>query len=161
MNPRFSLKKTRREKGAAAVEMAFFFLFALPLLTAPLFLAIYMWHYTALQKAAQNSAAFLAALPMREMKSVPLSGYARSIAQQIADDGTSDLLRGTQYLVDIQCDVSTDPDSSEWLACGDGVPAQIKVVVRLRLFDNIFHTYNTGDSGWLVKADARSRYVGY
>jgi hypothetical protein len=161
MKPTFHSKKIRLQQGVAAVEMAFFLLFAVSLLTAPLFLAMYMWYYSALEKAAQNGAAFLATIPAREMKSAQLSGYAKEITEQIANDGTSDLLRGSQYLVDIQCDVSTDPDSSEWLTCGDGVPAQVKVVVRLRLFDTVFHTDNTGDSGWLVKADARSRYVGY
>jgi hypothetical protein len=154
------LRRRRREKGVAAVEMAGFLLLALPLLTAPLFLAIYFWHYTAIQKAAQNSARFLANVPVREMNSFTLAGYAESITQAIANDGASDLLRGDQFRVDIDCDVSTDPESQEWLSCGDGVPAQVRVVVRMRLFDDVFSSMDTGDRGLQVKAESRMRYVG-
>jgi Flp pilus assembly protein TadG len=102
MKPLTRLGRRCREKGVAAVEMAGFLMVALPLLTAPLFLAIYFWHYTAVQKAAQNSASFLATVPVREMNSFTLAGYAQSITQAIANDGTSDLLLGDQYRVDIE-----------------------------------------------------------
>jgi Flp pilus assembly protein TadG len=160
MKPLARLSRSCREKGVAAVEMAGFLMLALPLLTAPLFLAIYFWHYTAVQKAAQDSARFLATVSVREMTAATLAGYAETITRQIVDDATLDLLRGNQYIVDIDCDMSTDPDSPEWLTCGDGPPAQVRVVVRMRLFDDVFGTVDTGDNGLQVKAESRMRYVG-
>jgi Flp pilus assembly protein TadG len=160
MKPLTRLGRRCREKGVAAVEMAGFLMVALPLLTAPLFLAIYFWHYTAVQKAAQNSARFLANVPVREMNAATLAGYAETITRQIVDDGTLDLLRGTQYIVDVDCDMSTDPDSQEWVTCGDGAPSQVRVMIRMRLFDDVFSSMDTGDRGLQVKAESRMRYVG-
>jgi Flp pilus assembly protein TadG len=160
MKPLARLARSCHEKGVAAVEMAGFLLLALPLLTAPLFLAIYFWHYTAVQKAAQDSARFLATVSVREMSTPTFARYAETITQAIVDDATSDLLLGSYYLVDIECDMSTDPASQDWLTCGDGPPAQVRVVVRLRLFDDVFGTVDTGDRGLQVKAESRMRYVG-
>jgi Flp pilus assembly protein TadG len=152
-------KAILRQKGVAAVEMAGFMLLALPLLTSAVFLAIYMWHYTAITKASQNAAAFLSILPVHEMKSYATADQATAISRLIANDGTSDLLRDPQYRVQFACNMSFT-ETAQWEDCGAGEPSQVRVIVSMRLFDDIFQGMSTGDNGLLVRAEFIQPYVG-
>jgi Flp pilus assembly protein TadG len=154
------LRRRRTESGTAALELAAFMLFAIPLLTAPFLIAIYFWHYTAAQKAAQGAAQYLATVSAREMKSAALAGYANTIIKQIADDGTSDLIPNSHYIVDIDCDMATGSSGSDWVNCGDGPPSQVRVIVRMRLMFTRFGDVDTSENGLPIRAEARMRYVG-
>lgn len=80
------------------------------------------------------------------------SDQATAISRYIANDGTSDLLRDPQYRVQFACNMSV-PDSPSWEDCGAGEPSQVRVIVSMRLFDDIFQSMNTGDNGLLVRAE--------
>jgi len=62
----------------------------------------------------------------------------------MALDGISDLLPAAKPIIDVQCD---------GLTCGDGVPATVRVVVRIRLKDTFFRLVDTGNGGWSIRAD--------
>lgn len=140
-----------RERGAAAVEMAIVMPFLLSMLIAPFFLAVYFWHYSAVYKTAYSGARFLSTVSVREMNSPELSEAMEARIQRIINDGLSDLHPAALPLVDIDCDGMT---------CGDGPPQEVLVRVRLRLFDDYFRNFYTGDRGLLIQAAVRMRYVG-
>lgn len=141
----------RHEKGAAAVELALMLPIFFVFLTVPLFLGIYCWHYTAVQKSAQHAARFMASVPVREIKSQTSADFAKSIAESMVRDGLADLLPAARPIVDVQCD---------GLTCGDGTPTTVRVVVRIRLKDTFFRLVDTGDDGWPIRADVSMRYAG-
>lgn len=143
--------RIRNESGAAALELALILPLLIAFLTIPLFFGIYFWHYTVVQKSAQNAVRFMASVPVREIKSVTTAKYARDIAEAMVQEGIADLIPATTPIIDIQCD---------GLTCGDGVPGNVRVVVRLRLKDHFFHLVDTGDDGWPVRADVSMRYAG-
>jgi hypothetical protein len=140
-----------QQTGAAAVELALILPILVALLTLPLFFGIYFWHYTAVHKSAQNAVRFMASVPVKDIKSVTNARYAKDIAEAMVLEGIADLIPAATPIVDVQCD---------GLTCGDGVPATVRVVVRLRLRDNFFHLVDTGDDGWPVRADVSMRYAG-
>lgn len=140
-----------RERGVAAVEMAIIMPVLLSMLITPFFLAVYFWHYSAVYKTAYSGARFLSTVSVREMNSPELSAAMQAQIQGIINDGLSDLHPAARPLVDIDCDGMT---------CGDGPPQEVLVRVRLRVFDNYFRNFYTGDRGLLIQAAVRLRYVG-
>lgn len=161
MKPFRLLKRPNATRGAAALELAVFFLFAISFLAMPLSVALYFWHYSAIQKAAQNSAAYLATVSAEEMKSYDLAAYAETMTRQIANDATADLIPSTAYRVYVECDLSAGLNSNDWLICGDSsLPSQVRVVIRMRLSNSLFNMLDGGDSGLLIRAESRMRYVG-
>lgn len=140
-----------RERGAAAVEMAILMPVLLSMLVAPFFLAVYFWHYSAIYKTACSGARFLSTVSVREMNSPELSEAMAAQVQKLIDEGLADLHPAARPLVDIHCDGMT---------CGDGPPREVLVRIRLRLFDNYFGNFYTGDRGLLIQAVVRMRYVG-
>ena len=149
----------RRQTGAATIELAAFLLIAISILTVPLFISIYFWHYSAVQKAAQGAAEFLSRATTQEMKSYGTVDSALQISRLIADDGTSDLLRSNQYHVQFACNMSAS-SLNQWEDCGGGKPYQVRVIVSLRLFDIFFGDFDAGDAGVLVRAEAVAPYIG-
>lgn len=151
MKPPVGMSFRRRQRGTAAVEMAIIMPVLLSMLIGPFFLAVYFWHYSAVYKTAYSGARFLSTVSVREMNSPELSEAMEAQVQQIVDDGLSDLHPAARPLVDIDCDGMT---------CGDGPPQEVLVRVRLRLFDDYFRNFYTGDRGLLIQAAVRMRYVG-
>ncbi len=145
------VRKRLRERGVAAIEMAFIMPILFAMLVVPFFLAVYFWHYSAVYKTAYSGARFLSTVSVREMNSPDLSEAMEEQVQQIIDDGVADLNPAARPLVDIDCDGMT---------CGDGPPQEVLVRVRLRILDTYFGNFYTGDRGLLIQAAVRMRYVG-
>lgn len=140
-----------RERGAAAVEMAIIMPVLLSLLTVPFFMAVYFWHYSAIYKTAYSGARFLSTVSVREMNSPELSEAVEDQVRDIISEGIEDLHPAARPLVDVHCDGMT---------CGDGPPKEVLVRIRLRLADNYFGEFYTGDRGLLVEAAVTMRYAG-
>lgn len=141
----------RRQRGVAAVEMAIIMPVLIVMLIAPFFLAIYFWHYSAIYKTAYSGARFLSTVSAHELTSPELSEVMEDQVRKIISDGLSDLHPAARPLVEVQCDGMT---------CGDGPPQEVLVRVRLRLLDEYFGSFYTGDRGLLIQATVRMRYVG-
>lgn len=139
------------QAGVAAVELAIMLPLLVTLLTAPFFVAVYFWHYSAIHKTSYSAARFLALVPARTMTSPELAQQAELRARELIADGLSDLHPASTPIVTVLCD---------GLSCGDGPPQEVSVDVRVRLKDSFFFDVYTGDRGLLMQASVRMRYGG-
>jgi Flp pilus assembly protein TadG len=137
----------RRQRGAAAIELAFILPILVTLLTFPFFYARCFWHYTAAQKAAQDAARYMSTVPMAEMRSKKLAGAAQKIAEDIASRKAFDPPQ-------ITCD---------GLACGNStgkLPNKVRAYISFGMADTMFGVIDTGRYGLLITADVTMRYAG-
>lgn len=151
MKQRIGMRARLRQGGAAAVELAIVLPILITLMTAPFFMAVYFWHYSAVHTSTYGAARFLATVPVREMNSAALSLDAERLTREIVADGLGDLYLSSPPVVSVQCDA---------LQCGDGAPQEVLVDVKVRLSDTFFHRFYTGDRGLLIQATVRMRYAG-
>jgi hypothetical protein len=153
MNPRFL---RRRQRGIAAVELAFVLPMMVMLLAVPLYFGRVFWHYTAAQKAAQDAARYLSTVPMAELANSARVRYAVEVAQNIAETETAELDPGPDRpFVSVTCD--------DWACDGFSAPTTIGVSVHLRMVDSYFPVVTSlfgGDSGLVLRAAAKVPYVG-
>ena len=143
-----------REGGAAAVEAAIVMILLVIFLTLPVFYARVFWHYTVVNKAAQDAARYLSTVSAREMASRTLSKAAGDVALAIVMAEIAEL--DPDALVDepvVQCGT---------VDCGrtGASPATVRVVVTVQIFDTFFGAVDTGRDGWTLTADVTLPYVG-
>jgi hypothetical protein len=147
----------RGQRGSVAVEAALLMMTLVIIIACPLFLGRVFWHYTALQKAAQDGARFLSTATQSEMLSVGSRDEAgvAALARDIVRAETAGLHPGeNSRLIDVHCDLA---------ACGNKIPAKVRVQVTMRLKDPIFYGFTNllaGDQGLYLRADVSMRYVG-
>jgi Flp pilus assembly protein TadG len=123
------INKTK-SRGTVAVECALMLPLFLLLFSAALFFGKVLWHYTVLQKAAQDAATFLARASIEDIRGatsgyeIPIAGVARSIAA----NEISELFPGdNQPTITITCNS---------LSCGgNSVPAKITVGIEANMTD--------------------------
>lgn len=145
----------KRQRGIAAIELAFIAPILVAMLAFSLFFGRVFWHYTVVQKAAHDATRYLSRVPLAEYKSPTRAGYAVAVAQAIIAAEMSDLPPGQSPMsITIQCDgISCD---------GLSPPTTLRTVVRIAMFDD-FYTEPTsevvGDNGLLLTADVTMRYV--
>jgi Flp pilus assembly protein TadG len=155
-NTRF---RRRAEKGSVAVETVLCLPLLILFLVVPLFLARAFWYYSVAQKAAHDSARFLANASQVEMvvpdgshdEDLPIAALAEAIAHAELDEIKPALVRST---VTITCDLD---------ACGDQVPQTVRASVRLRFSDDLFGAFTSeyfGEDPLLLEARVTMRYVG-
>lgn len=159
MNPSKRRFGKRAEKGGIAVETIFCLPLLITFLVVPLFLARAFWYYSVAQKAAHDSARFLANVAQAEMiladgsddESLPIAALAEEIAHAELDEIKPGLVRNT---VTVLCDGD---------ACGGEVPQTIRVSVRMWMRDEIFGIFTSeifGEDPLLLEARVTMRYVG-
>lgn len=130
------VRRLRRQRGIAALELAFILPFILVLLPFPLVLGRAFWHYTVLQKAAYDAARFMATVPAMDMKTRPKGRSAETLAKRMMIDATADLHLDpllTEDDISIQC----DNGNCGGLAQGKP-PAQVSVFVTISISDDLF-----------------------
>lgn len=150
-----AFKKSAR--GSVAVECALMLPIFLMLFSAVLFLGKIFWHYTVLEKAAQDSAAFLARVSIEDIRSAStgIENPIAAIARKIASDEVVELLPGDNIVtVNILCD---------GLFCdGNSTPTAITVVLRATMVDpllsSILLNYGLGDD-ILLTASASTDFI--
>lgn len=145
-----------RTRGAAAVEAAVALVLFIPFLTLPVFYAKTFWHYTAVQKAAQDAARFLASVPKQHMRSARLAADDAQTATRIAQIEMAELSPGHEApTIEVFCGTS---------ACnGTGprpLPTSVRVLVKMNMYDTIFGLAPTGRYGFALTADVTFPYVG-
>jgi Flp pilus assembly protein TadG len=147
----------RGERGSVAVEAALLMMTLVIMIAGPLFLGRVFWHYTALQKAAQDGARFLSTATPTEMMTLGSRDEAgvAALARDIVRAETAELHPAeNKRIIDVQCDLAT---------CGDSIPANVRVRVTMRLKDPAFYAFTNllaGDQGLKITADVSMRYVG-
>lgn len=133
----------KSSRGSVAVECALMLPIFLMLFSALLFIGKVFWHYTVLEKAAQDSAAFLARVSIEDIRSAN-NGSENPIAttaRQIALAEIAELLPGDNSAsVNVLCDS---------LFCdGISTPTAITVVIRANMTDplwgGILRNYDLG-----------------
>jgi hypothetical protein len=157
----------RRQAGTVAVEMAVVLPILALLLTAPLFLARYYWHYTVAQKAAHDAALYLSRVSQFDMR---MSGAApevpaASLARSIASMELAQLNPGSEPPPpSLLCEYQLTPTLTTWNTCnGLLAPISVKANVAMMMTDPIFSNFTwfySGEGGLLVMADVTMRYVG-
>lgn len=156
MNLRTRNPDRRPQRGVAAIELALVMPILLALFTAPLFLAVYFWHYTAAQKAAQDAARYLSTISAQEMRSGTLARAADEIANQIIAAEIAELTLGASApVVEVYC--------GRVRCTGLGarpLPETVFVSVKIDMFDTFFGSIETGRYGFPITAEAEINYVG-
>lgn len=154
---RYPVFRRRRQGGASAVELALILPILVAMMSAPLFLAIFYWHYTAAHKAAYDAARYLATISEAEMRRPVLALAARDTAAAIVNAEIAELgFRDGPAKINFIC--------GQVNAC-DGVgsqalPPTITVGVQLFVRDTLFNQIDTGEFGWSITGAATVRYTG-
>lgn len=153
-----SCRRARKgERGVVAIEAALLMSILVVLIACPLFLGRVLWHYTALQKAAQDGARFLSTATPSEMMTLGSKDEAgvAALARDIVRAETAELNPAeNKRIIDVQCDLAT---------CGDSIPANVRVRVTMRMKDPALYAFTSllaGDQGLKITADVTMRYVG-
>ena len=145
-----------RARGSVAVEAAIALVLFIPFLTLPVFYAKTFWHYTAVQKAAQDAARFLAGVPRQHMRSPRLAADDAQTAMKIAQIEMSELNPGHE--------VPTIEMFRGTSACnGTGtrpLPTSVRVLIKMNMYDTIFGLASTGRYGLPLTADVTFPYLG-
>lgn len=145
----------RFQRGVAAVELAIILPFLVLMLALALLFGRTFWHYTVMQKAAHDSARYMASMKMSDMRSFTRVSQATDVAFDIVDEEMGDLHReSTPWSVTVQCDgISCD---------GLSTPQFVRVVIRMRMIDDILGgaTGSRFGDGLLMTADVTMPYVG-
>jgi hypothetical protein len=148
----------RTEQGSIAVETAIILPVLLLFLAVPFFLARLFWYYSVAEKAAHDSARFLSHATRMEIQGSTggaepgVAALARAIANAELDEVRPGLVGASPT---VQCD---------GLSCdGLSIPTMVRVVVRIRVRDDIFGFATDpffGEDGLLLTADVTMRYAG-
>lgn len=125
------IARARRQRGIAAIEFALILPAFLLLLVLPLYFGRVLWHYTAIQKAAQDGARYLSSLPRNEMSDPTRRADAEATARGIIAAETAELNAGNSPpLVTVLCDN---------LSCaGFSIPASVNVGISMSMEDIFF-----------------------
>lgn len=143
-----------RQRGTAAVELAFVLGCFMLFFAALLFLARLFWHYTAAQKAAQDAALYASRLTPEEISNSTLGLHAASLAREIAHTELSELnTGGAAPAVGVYC------KSSCGLLGVPLTPEMIVVDVVMTMKDPYFE-WEYAAWGVLIHTSAELRYVG-
>jgi Flp pilus assembly protein TadG len=148
--------RLHRQRGASAVELALILPILVTVLLAPLFITVFFWHYTVVQKAAQDGARYLATMSEREMREPALAKAAALVANQIIEAELAEL-GDTGRTAEVQ--VFCGPNKLCTGATSGQLPTTVAVYVGINLTD-MFGIVDTGRYGWLVSSTAEMSYVG-
>ncbi|MFC0254027.1 TadE/TadG family type IV pilus assembly protein [Massilia consociata] len=154
-----TLFRRRTDKGSIAVETALCLPLLILFLAVPFFLARYFWYYSVAQKAAHDSARFLASATQLEMVLADGAGGSKlpiaSVAEAIVDAELGEIKPAlTRYTISVLCDGDT---------CGGELPQTIRVSVRLWMRDDIFGALTNeyfGEDALRLEGRVTMRYVG-
>lgn len=146
--------KRSKQRGAAAAELAVILPVLLRWIFVPLSIGRSFWHYTAAQKAAQDSARYLSTISVQELREDELAEQAAAVAKNIALAGIQEHNPGTREPEIIMC--GDDP------CTGTGalpVPENVRVTVRMRYFD-MLGLIDAGRYGITINAVSVVNYAG-
>lgn len=131
MNPIRTASVKRRQRGIAAIELALVLPVFLILLTFPLFFGRLFWHYSVIDRAAQDAARYLSTIPLSEIRNPSRAPALAAVARAIVDAELAELAPGPDAIgVMVGCDA---------VQClGFGTPTTVNVAIQLELTDIFF-----------------------
>ena len=120
------------QRGIAALELAFILPVFLVLLAFPLFFGRVFWHYSAMQRAANDAARYLSAVPLSEIRNFARAPAVVAVANAIAQSEVAELAPGpAPILITVLCDTVGQ--------CGGfSTPTTVTVTIQLQIFDIFF-----------------------
>ncbi len=141
----------RHQRGIAALELALLLPLLLVLLSFPLYFGRVLWHYTVMQRAAQDAARYLSTIPLSEMKNPGRASAVTAVAAAIVNAEIAELRPGRYPpQLTVLCDGA--------ICSGFNPPATVTVNISLLMDDSLFP-----DSTGLylpLTADVSFPYVG-
>jgi hypothetical protein len=136
MMPRL-LCRDLRQRGVAAIEMAFILLFCFALLPIALFFARYTLHGAVVQNAVQSAARFVSGLPPEAFLNPDRRAAALAVARGMVDEAVASARLDTApHDLNILCD---SPSCDAY--SGSAPPGVINVTAGLQLGDPVFMGY--------------------
>ncbi|NNG21726.1 TadE/TadG family type IV pilus assembly protein [Telluria aromaticivorans] len=148
-------RQTKRESGVAAVEVAILMPILIVFITFPIFFARIHWHYTVIQKAAQDAARYLSTVPRSEMMSQELAESAGELAIEIAEREIAELSPGSSI---------TGPTAyCDGVVCGELGAGTVPRNVQVRIMFTMSDPDGLIDFGWYglrLTANYTLPYVG-
>jgi Flp pilus assembly protein TadG len=153
---RFNHGPRTRDRGSAAIEVAFLLPILIIFLTFPIFYARCLWHYTAAQKAVQDAARYLASVPKSEMLSPALGEAAVSRAVEIATREIAELSPGG-VMVTPQAYCNNGSRCGSTIPIGS-LPRTVTVEMGFFMTDPIFNIETWGQVS--INASVTLNYVG-
>lgn len=124
-------KSACRQRGVAAIELAFMLPIFLLLLALPLYFGRVFWHYTVVQNAVQDAARYLSAVPQIEMKDPSRIASVLAVANAIIAAEIAELQPGNYApIVTLQCNN---------VSCtGFALPSTVTANIQLLMDDVLF-----------------------
>jgi Flp pilus assembly protein TadG len=121
----------RNEGGVAALELALLLPVFVILLSFALFFGRLFWHYSVIQRAAQDSARYLSTIPLSEIESPARAPAAAAVAAAIVNAEIAELAPGPDHIyVTVSCDS---------IQCtGFSRPNKVGVAIQIRVSDFFF-----------------------
>lgn len=147
--------RRNKQRGVAAVELALILPLLVGMLALTVFFSRVFWHYTAAQKAAHDTARYVASVPMTDMHWSRIAATV-NVAQQILDEELAELNPG-------EAPVSAFVLCDGWNCDGLSQPDTISVRVRMNMSDPLFGPVVqafTGEDSLLITAVVHMSYVG-
>jgi Flp pilus assembly protein TadG len=99
-----AIRHGAKQAGLASIEFALTLPILVLLMAFPLFLGHVFWHYTAMQRAANDATRFLSKAPITEITSPSQAAKVVKVANDIVKEELSDVSASTYYFVGISCD---------------------------------------------------------
>lgn len=125
------------QRGIAAVELALILPVFLILLTFPLFIGRVFWHYSVMERAANNAARYLSAVALSEIQNSSRAPTVIAVANAMAQAEIAELAPGPGPIgITILCD-------SNGQCLGQSIPAAVTVTIQMEVSD-IFFSNLTG-----------------
>jgi len=148
-------RKPVRQGGAAAVELALVLPILVCLLSFGFFLGRVCYHYTAMQKAAQDAARYLSTISSQEMRDPMLAEAAETVSAEIIRQELEELNAGPYPpRVRISC------GSMSCSGIGNRpMPETINVQIQVDMFD-FLGMIDVGRYGLPLTVDVTMSYVG-
>lgn len=149
----------RRQRGSAAVECAVIVPVLALLLGGVFFFGRVFWHYTVAQKAAHDAAIIVANSSKQEIS---------ASKPDLSDVEIAKLAKAVAVLEMAELNPGFGPPRPEvycddFPCVGDGVPRQIRVSIRMQMYDIFFSQLTDaigGSDGMWLRVDVRIPYVG-
>jgi len=148
-------RATKHQAGVAAVELALLLPIFLWILTMGFFSVSIFWHYTMVQKAAQDAARYLSTVSAAEMMAPAQADAAGLLAQNIARQEIAEIFPSSSVTkIEAFCD-----DSHCGAAAAGTVPATVHVKFSIAIYDPTGFV-DVGWYGFPITASYTMRYAG-